>query len=93
MAKQWSVINEILRKKIKPSAQINKVKTVDNCNITGRKDICNTLNNFFVNVGPTLAKNVTPNTPELASNLIPSNSNSFFFLPITTNEVFKGQLN
>ena len=88
MAKQWSVINEILRKKNKPSAQINKLKTEDNCNITDRKDICNTLNNFFVNVGPTLAKNVTPSTPELASNSIPSNSNSFF-LPITPNEVFK----
>ena len=89
MAKQWSVINEILRKRNKPSAQINKLKTEDNCNITDRKDICNTLNNFFVNGGPTLAKNITPNTPELASNSILSNSNSFFFLPITPNEVFK----
>ena len=38
--KQWSVINEILRKKNKPSAQINKLKTEDNCDITDRKDIC-----------------------------------------------------
>ena len=79
MAKQWSVINEILRKKNKPRAQINKLKTEDNCNITDRKDICNTLNNFFVNVGPTLAKNITSNTPKLASNSIPSNSNSLQF--------------
>ena len=89
MAKQWSVINKILRKRNKPSAQTNKLKTEDNCNIIDRKDICNTLNIFFVNVGPTLAKNITPNTPELASNSILSNSNSFFFLPITPNEVFK----
>ena len=55
----WKTISELLCKSSKKSNPIKELK-VGNRIITDKNEICNTFNEFFVNIGPSLAENIKP---------------------------------
>ena len=53
--KTWSVIKDIYKNKV------NKIQTsvfINNTNVTDKKDISNSFNDYFVSIGPELSKNI-----------------------------------
>ena len=92
ISKQWELINLILQRNRKQTQTINKLVTNDYTIVTDRKDICNELNNFFVNVGPNLASKISNSgtfSKKDILNCILSNPNSFFCEPCTEYKVLK----
>ena len=57
MKKTWKGINEIASTKLKSSSNINQIKA-NNVIIDDPKMISNAFNNFFVNVGPNIDKDI-----------------------------------
>ena len=53
------------------------------------KEIVSKFNDFFVNIGPNLAKKITPGNPNTSiTDTMPTpNSTSFFIVPCTSNEI------
>ena len=84
ISKQWELINLILQRNRKQTPTLNKLVTDDDTIVTDCKDICNELNNFFVNVGPNLASKIS-NSEKFSRkdilNCISSNPNLFFCEP------------
>ena len=85
--KSWQVIKTIINKrKYKP------VNTKFKCNDTITEDgqvISNKFNNFFVNVGTSLAKNI-PSSKKCPTEYIVTNSTRLFILdPVSENEVLR----
>ena len=58
--KSWSLINNLLGKNSK-STIINEIRTDRNVILTDRNLIANKLNDYFVNIGPSLALGVEEN--------------------------------
>ena len=91
-AKQWKLINKILQTNRNQKDPINKLVTHNNVIFTEYKDICNELNDFFVNIGPNKASKIFSNEPHSEKNIlnfISSSPESFFFDPCTELEVFR----
>ena len=57
--------------------------------ITDKKEIATRFNNFFVNIGPSLAAKITGNIPDFNKYLPDANPNSIFLQPVTTDEISK----
>ena len=55
----WRVINDITKRKKSTSAVLSKLKLEDGRFVKNSKQIADTLNSFFINVGPKLAKKIT----------------------------------
>ena len=55
----WKTISGILSKSSKTSHPINEIK-VNNNTIADQAEICNSLNDFFVDIGPNLALHIKP---------------------------------
>jgi hypothetical protein len=53
----WQLINDLTNNKIKENAIVNKL-IINNKSIINPTEICKHFNNFFVNVGPTLASQI-----------------------------------
>ena len=89
--KYWQTINEILNHKSSPNYPeyfIDDEKKIDNDH-----DIANSFNNYFVKIGPNLAKNI--DLPKFTNKLHGNYSSSFFLKPTDSDEVSKiiGTLN
>lgn len=88
----WNIINEVLNKKkvaVKCPSQFTNGKSI----FSNLSDIANKFNDFFVNVGSTLAKQISPSNDCPTDNII-----GFFpvlqnFGPPTVNEVINIILN
>ena len=81
LSKQWKLINEILQRNRNQKDPINKLVTDSNVILTECKNICNELNDFFVNIGPTMASKITSSGTSSEKNLlnfISSSPESFF---------------
>ena len=82
----WKVISEIGSFKTKPI--LNKLKT-NNGLTTDPEIICNTLNNFLINVGKNLANSIEQVVVKPASLSKQSQiNNSFFFAPAVPKKLF-----
>ena len=57
MKKSWGTIKNIINKNQKPRTQ-SRFKIGDNLITSDKNIICNKFNDFFVNIGPTLAKSI-----------------------------------
>ena len=82
LSKQWKLINEILQRNRNQEDPINKLVTDNNVILTECKDICNELNDFFVNIGPTMASKITSSETSSEKNIlnfISSSPESFLF--------------
>ena len=81
MKKTWKGINNLLQSKSSTN-YINHLN-INNENISDPKKIANTMNNFFVNVGPTTEQSI-PHTPVSPKSFLKSRVESNFTLKSTT---------
>lgn len=88
-AKQWKIINELLEKHRKQQPVINKLVDEDNKVIKSASAICNTLNEYFVNIGPNLSDKIVSSNLHTMQNSLPSNVKSIYLQPIDPLEVFR----
>ena len=61
LQKQWQLINQILQRNNKQKKAIHKLVTEKDETLTDCQDICNELNNYFINIGPKMASNIPSN--------------------------------
>ena len=85
----WKLINTLIRKNSGKTISPQSILKEDN-HIYKKEDIANEFNNFFVNVGPDLARDIVQpiNTDEV-SNLIEINVKSMFLTAVHESEVMK----
>ena len=87
--KTWNQINEILSKK-KKSAELPKYFVIGNKTITENTDIANCFNNFFCNIGPSLANTIISPCNKAYTDYMKQNiTSSFSFDSVTTEHVAK----
>ena len=85
----WSILNSIIGKKKTSNAYPEIFKHKDKI-YKSEKEISNGFNDFFVNVGPDLAKNiVAPDNVDIDKYLNNRTVNSMFLTPITEDEILK----
>ena len=83
--KSWQVIKSIINKR-KYTPISNKFKDNDKI-ISDGNIIANKFNNFFINVGKTLAKAIPGSNKIPLDYITNGNINKFYFSPVTENEV------
>ena len=87
--KTWRVINEIMGRKRSSSGLPEKIIRSDGQEVTDKQQICDAMNDFFVNIGPELARNVKMTFDDpIAAMKHGSPVESFFMRPVTEYEVF-----
>ena len=82
----WRVINYLLNKKSANKSYPSEC-IKDGVTITGNKTIAECFNTFFVNVGPTLARDIPTCDEQFASFLGDRIDNSIFLSPVTDEEI------
>ena len=82
----WKTINRFI--KGGKSSTMPNTFVKDGCNITGSGNIANEFNNFFVNLGPSLAEKI-PRVPFTNYSMGIPNPSSLFLFPTTEEEVIK----
>ena len=84
----WKILNSMIKGNSSGNSYPEKFNDNGNC-ITDCKAIANGFNNFFTNVGPSLASKITaPNDNQCIFNTMgPSNVNSMFLHPVTEKEL------
>ena len=85
LCKQWRVINEVINKK--KYSGISDKFIINNKRISDKTIIANTFNNFFVNLGPNLAKNIPLIDTDPTKFITHEISQSLFLLPVSENEL------
>ena len=85
----WKVINEITQRKKKTNGILQKLRLENGRFIENPSDIAKTLNEYFVNVGPNLAKKLPLSNTAFENYLNENNSpnNSFYLAPTTPKEI------
>ena len=89
MKATWKILKNIITRK--NSVNLFPDKFYENgVEITSKKDIANGLNKFFVNVGPTLAKNITDlSNGDILRSMSVRNQQSMFLDGVTEVELLK----
>ena len=86
MKKSWGIIKQIINRNQKPHIQ-NKFKIRDNLITSDKNIICYRFHDFFVNIGPTLAKSI----PKVNENPLSYMGNrlieSIYLEPVIENEI------
>ena len=80
----WKEIKQLLPDS--SGTRVDKLIDDEGVVIEDQKEICNSFNKFFVNIGSNLAKNFTSSTSDIT---VPITPNSFSFRPISRSEVIK----
>ena len=83
MKKTWKGINNLIQSK--SSTNFINHLNINNDNISDPKEIANTMNNFFVNVGPSTEKSI-PYTPVSPKSFLKSRIESTFKLKLTSTQ-------
>ena len=84
----WQIFGPIINpNKAKQSVKLDRLE-YDNHTITNTKDIANTMNDFFVNIGPQLSKHFT-NDYAFKSYLKNRQMNSLYLHPTNTSEILE----
>ena len=79
----WSIINDITGRKKSKSPYPKKIRLNNGTLSENPEKIANTLNDYFVNIGPDLASKLEPSRNPYDSYMPSRNRNSFFCLPLT----------
>ncbi len=83
----WGLIGMLIRTKRKSTTAVNKRFYNNRC-YTDKQDICQKLNSYFINVGPTLADNIPIyNGVNPAQYITRTFRDSFMFRPVDVHEV------
>ena len=89
MKETWKILNSLINKKSK-GKQISTEFNGDESKITGDKTIANGFNNFFVNIGPSLAKRIPKCKDSLFTQFLPDKVEDTMFLqPVTEEEIMQ----
>ena len=89
MKETWKILNGLINKKSK-GKQICTEFNGDESKITGDKTIANGFNNFFVNIGPSLAKRIPKCKDSLFTQFLPDKVEDTMFLrPVTEEEIMQ----
>ena len=91
LKKMWSVIRSVINN-CKPS-KLNESFTYNNTVITDKKTVSNKFNDYFVNVGKTLAEQIPKHGPSFRSYLPEANKESIFLTPTDQQEIRNIMLN
>ena len=84
----WKLIGTLVKRKTKGQTFPTRI-THNNRTFTQEKDIAELFNNFFVNIGPTLAKEIKTDHTDPLQYIESTPSNSFYLAPVTQTQVFK----
>ena len=88
MKKTWGTIKEVIGKNKSNQTQ-SRFKSSDGKNITNKSVISEKFNDFFVNIGPTLARTFEKIKGSPEQYLVDRQLNFLFLKPVTTEEVGK----
>ena len=83
----WKAINEITSRKNSNSKYPTKIKLKCGDLTVNPKEIANTLNDYFINIGPDLARNIEPSIKSYGDYMSGRSSNSFFLSPTDPSEI------
>ena len=86
MKNTWKGIRQIISLKLLSSHAPTKI-IKDNIEAVEGKYIADAFNDFFANIGSKLANSIPPATKSPLSYLPPQKPNSFYLLPVTSNEI------
>ena len=86
MKKTWGIIKEVIGKNKSNQAQL-RFKSSDGKDITNKSVISEKFNDFFVNIGPTLARTFEKIKGSPEQYLVDRQLSSLFLKPVTTEEV------
>ena len=86
MKKSWGIIKNIINKNQKPQTQ-SRFKIGDNLITSDKNIICNKFNDFFVNIGPTLAKSIPKVDKSPLSYMGNRLNESIYLEPVTEKEI------
>ena len=86
MKNTWKGIRQIVN--LKPLSCHAPTKIIkDNIELVEGKSVADAFNDFFANIGGKLANSIPPATKSPLSYLPPQKPNSFYLLPVTSNEI------
>ena len=83
----WKLIGTLVKRKTKGQTLPQRI-TQNNRTFTQEKDIAELFNNFFVNIGPTLAKEIKTDHTDPLQYIESTPANSFYLAPVTQTQVF-----
>ena len=86
LKKSWQVLNDIINKRKRKNKLPMKFKH-NNTYISDPQIIANQFNKYYINVGPTLAAKIPPQTSDPILNMKGTYTNSMFLRPITLSEI------
>ena len=87
LKKTWSIIKDVLNKN--RSSKINETFKYNNQTTSDKNVIANKFNDYFVNIGSTLAAAIPQGGPNYKRYLPPANEDTIFLEPTSTTEVEK----
>ena len=85
IVKSWKIIRNIINNK--KNSHRNEIFRIDNEDVTDKQTIANKFNAFYVNIGPTLARNIPSGNCEPINYIKKGIANSIFIRPVNENEV------
>ena len=90
MKKTWETLNNLLGRN-KPTKATSYFTDDDGAEIKDPEMIANRFNDFFTNIGPSLASKIPPPDTTVLEHILSSDSppDSLFFTPCTSEEVLK----
>ena len=88
LRKTWNIIKSVINRNKKQSTQSSKFIS-NGKEISDRTEIANLFNNYFINIGPTLASKIPQKGDKYLSYLSHLNIDSMFLEPTTRCEVIK----
>lgn len=83
----WKLIGTLVKRKTRGQTFPTKI-THNNRTYSQEKDIAELFNNFFVNIGPTLAQKIKPDHTDPLQYIEYTPSNSFYLAPVTLTQAF-----
>ena len=83
----WKLIGTLVKRKPKGQTFPTRI-THNNRTFTQEKGIGELFNNFFVNIGPTLAKEIKTDHTDPLQYIESTSPNSFYLAPVTQTQVF-----
>ena len=86
LRKSWDAIRTIVGKR-KGGDEPNISLHVNGKDVTSPKAVCDTFNNYFVNIGPSLARSIPPTNTDPATLIPHQNFNTLFIRPTNETEI------
>jgi hypothetical protein len=87
LVKSWKIIKEVINKKKKD--HISDKFEINGKMVTDKMSIANSFNEFYVNVGSSLASKIPSTNINPTSYILNENKHSMFLTPVTHSEIFK----